>query len=94
MSKYFFFFLGFLLILSCISANLSADSTGIWANAKWIAYEQLDDSMKVVPAVHGSGRGLGEKCIKRSIVPLFRKDFKVPDNVESAVINISGLGHY
>lgn len=94
MSKYFLFFLCSLLIFSCKYANLSADSNGIWANAKWIAYEQLEDSMKVVPAVHGSGRGLGKKCIKRSIVPLFRKDFKVPDNVESAVINISGLGHY
>jgi hypothetical protein len=26
-----------------------------WENAKWIAYEKLHDSLKIVPAEHGSG---------------------------------------
>ncbi len=94
MSKYLLFFLGYLLLISCQNEKSSSDPTDTWANAKWIAFEQLAEDMKVVPAVHGQGNGLGERCIKRSVVPLFRKDFKVPDNIESAVIHISGLGHY
>jgi alpha-L-rhamnosidase len=70
------------------------DKTDTWANAKWISYEKLEDSMKVVPAVHGSGDELGNKCIKRSVVPMFRKEFSVVENIEKASINISGLGHY
>ena len=83
-----------LLISGCKSNIQINDKTNIWANAKWIAYEQLEDSMKVVPGVHGSGNELGEKCIKRSVVPMFRKEFSVAENIEKATINISGLGHY
>lgn len=94
MSKYRYFLLATLLIISCQNAKPTFDLTDTWANAKWIAFEQMEDSLKVVPAVHGSGDELGERCIKRSIIPLFRKDFKVPDYIESAIINISGMGHY
>ena len=83
-----------LLISGCKSNIQISDKTDTWANAKWIAYEQLEDSMKVVPGVHGSGNELGEKCIKRSVVPMFRKEFSVAENIEKATINISGLGHY
>jgi len=65
-----------------------------WANARWIAFELLEDSMNVVPAVHGSGNELGNKAVKRSVVPMFRKEFTVAENIEKATINISGLGHY
>jgi len=70
------------------------DNYDSWANAKWIAFEQLEDSMKVVPAVHGSGNELGEKGIKRSVAPIFRKEFATAGEIEKASINISGLGHY
>ena len=66
----------------------------IWSDAKWIGLEQLEDSMKVVPAVHGSGNNLGNKAVKRSVVPMFRKEFQIDDDIESAVIHILGLGHY
>lgn len=74
----------------------SAQSVSVktWAGARWIALEQLADSMKVVPAVHGSGNELGNKCISRSVVPMFRKDFVVEKEIDKAIINISGLGHY
>lgn len=81
-------------ISGCKSNIQTGDKTDTWANAKWIAFEQLSDSMKVVPGVHGSGNELGEKGIKRSIVPIFRKEFSVAENIEKATINISGLGHY
>ena len=65
-----------------------------WNKAHWIAFERLEDNMKVVPAVHGSGNNLGDKCVKRSVVPMFRKEFTVAGDIELASINICGLGHY
>ncbi|HSH20320.1 MAG TPA: family 78 glycoside hydrolase catalytic domain [Draconibacterium sp.] len=87
-----FFFLA--LFVSCqkpVPENRKSDD---WADAKWIAYELLNDSLKVVPAVHGSGNSLGEKAVERSVVPMFRKEFDVSENIEKATINVSGLGHY
>lgn len=81
-------------ISGCKSNSPVNNHTENWANAKWIAWEQLEESMKIVPAVHGSGNELGEKGIKRSVVPMFRKEFNVGENLEKASINISGLGHY
>jgi alpha-L-rhamnosidase len=81
-------------LISCINNKRSNDNDHAFANSKWIAFEQLDDSMKVVPAVHGSGENLGQKCVKRSKIPMFRKEFYETGNIESASINICGLGHY
>jgi len=65
-----------------------------WNKADWICYENLPDSMKVVPGVHGSGDKLGNKAVKRSVVPLLRKEFIVKDKIKSAKLYICGLGHY
>ncbi|MGD9558676.1 MAG: family 78 glycoside hydrolase catalytic domain [Mangrovibacterium sp.] len=65
-----------------------------WAGARWIGFEELPDSMRVVPGIHGSGNGLGEKAVQRPVVPFFRKDFLLKKNVVSATLFISGLGHY
>ena len=83
-----------ILWMSCTDTTSPEGSSDVWSNAKWIAYEQLQDSMKVVPGVHGSGDALGHRSKDRSIVPLFRKDFTVRNKVKSASISISGLGHY
>jgi alpha-L-rhamnosidase len=82
------------LCTGCQDSKQDNNQSNAWANARWIAYEQLEDSMKVVPAVHGSGDELGNKAVKRSVVPMFRKEFSVAENIEKASINISGLGHY
>ncbi len=86
-------FLTLTLLLSCVNGRAETKSDN-WSNAQWISFEQLKDYMLIVPGVHGSGNHLGEKGIKRSIVPMFRRDFIIEDSVESAIINISGLGHY
>ena len=65
-----------------------------WDKAQWISYENLPDSMKVVPGVHGDGDDLGNKAIKRSIVPLFRKEFRIEKKIKEAMLYISGLGQY
>jgi len=86
-------FLFAIFLLSCTIAGATTKSD-IWSKAQWIAFEELQDHMRIVPGVHGSGKQLGEKGIKRSIVPLFRRDFTLEDDIESAIIHISGLGHY
>jgi alpha-L-rhamnosidase len=66
-----------------------------WANAQWIGYEELTDSMRVAPGVHAPLVGeLGDKCMVRSIVPLFRKEFDMAKKVKSALLFITGLGQY
>lgn len=81
------------LLSSCINENATTKSDQ-WSTAQWISFEQLPDSMQVVPGVHVYGNQLSEKGFKRSVVPMFRKDFMIDNSIESAIINISGLGHY
>jgi alpha-L-rhamnosidase len=69
-------------------------SVNDWNKATWIGYENFPDSMKVVPGVHGNGDGLGNKAIRRSIVPQFRKEFGIEKKIKNATLYISGLGHY
>lgn len=82
------------LFSSCQVKNQKAENANVWDSAKWIAYEHLIDSMKIIPAVHGSGNDLGDKGVKRSVVPMFRREFSLTGNIKKAKINISGLGHY
>ena len=82
------------LLTNSQNARPADESNKTWANAQWIALEELEDSKKVVPAVHGSGDELGHKAVERSIVPLFRKEFQIAKEIENAAINICGLGHY
>lgn len=68
--------------------------TADWSGARWIAYEELPDSRKLVPGVHGAGDNLGELAKQRPVVPLFRKEFEARDGIVRALIFVSGLGHY
>ncbi|MBX6381048.1 MAG: family 78 glycoside hydrolase catalytic domain [Thermoflavifilum aggregans] len=65
-----------------------------WNDAQWIAYEKLPDSMKVFPGVHGSGDNLGNKAVKKAVIPCFRKDFQINKKVEQAYVYVCGLGQY
>ena len=66
-----------------------------WDNAKWIGYDELPDSLVIVPGIHTpDARKLGDKLKQRTIIPLFRKEFSASKKVVNAVIFISGLGHY
>lgn len=66
-----------------------------WSNAKWIGFDDLPDSMLVIPGVHGGeAKKLGNKAMQRTVVPLFRKEFAVAKKVKRAMAYISGLGHY
>lgn len=65
-----------------------------WDGAKWIAYENLDPELRLVPGVHGNGDNLKEKALQRPVIPLFRKSFQISKEISSAVLSVSGLGHY
>lgn len=86
----------FLLILfvSCKDAHQETAQSDIWGSAQWIGLERMEDSLRVVPGIHGFNKWLKNKYTKRSTVPLFRKSFKVEKTIDKAIINISGLGHY
>lgn len=68
--------------------------TGDWKDAKWIAYQELADSMKVYPGFQGSGDHLGNKVIERAVIPYFRKEFPVRKKITSAYAYVCGLGQY
>ncbi len=66
-----------------------------WSAAKWIGYEQMNDSMRTVPGIHEPyAEELGNKCIQRPVVPLFRKSFVVSKKVKAALLFVTGLGQY
>lgn len=69
-------------------------SVADWGKAKWIGYEELAAELKLVPGVHGNGNDQGQKALKRTVVPLFRKNFIAKKNISSATLFVSGLGHY
>ena len=82
-----------IFLISCLDTS-HENNTDTLNNAKWVAFEQLQDSMVVVPGIHGLGNGVGNKLKDRSIVPMFRKDFTIRKEVKNASISICGLGHY
>jgi alpha-L-rhamnosidase len=65
-----------------------------WSRAKWIGYEDIPDSLLLVPGVHGSGNDLGNIAKKRTTVPCFRKEFSLEKKITRALVFVSGLGHY
>jgi hypothetical protein len=67
---------------------------GDWGSARWIGFEDLPDSMKIVPGIHGSGDKLGSKGVSRSVVPLFRKELIVDKKIANATLSVCGLGQY
>jgi hypothetical protein len=65
-----------------------------WDGAEWIGYEDIPDSLLLVPGVHGNGNNLGEIAKKRTVVPYFRKGFSVEKKIKKALVFVSGLGQY
>ena len=65
-----------------------------WKNARWIGYEDMPAEKRMVPGVHGNGDELGDKCVDRPVVPLFRKEFEVGKKINEATLYITGLGQY
>ncbi len=65
-----------------------------WKNAEWFGYEEIPDSMLLVPGVHGNGDHLGEVAKRRTVIPCFRREFRIPKKVDRALVFVCGLGQY
>ncbi len=65
-----------------------------WQGAQWIGYEDMPANKRMVPGVHGNGNKLGELCVDRTVVPLFRKEFVVRKKIKEATLYVTGLGQY
>lgn len=69
-----------------------------WKNAKWICYDELPDSLRLVPGIHGVNNALikklGDKYNKTPVLPLFRKVFSIQKPIQNAILFITGLGQY
>ncbi|WP_345028820.1 family 78 glycoside hydrolase catalytic domain [Ravibacter arvi] len=65
-----------------------------WENARWIGWEELPDSMRVVPFVHMRMKPGDCRIMPNAVSPLLRKEFAVNKKVKNALLFISGLGHY
>ena len=65
-----------------------------WNGARWIGYEEIPDSLLLIPGVHLNGDNLGAVAKKRTTIPYFRKDFSVEKTITRAFVFTSGLGHY
>lgn len=82
-----------------VSSEASYFVTGItmkkeWSASKWIGFEKLDDSMKVYPGVVGNSKHLGQRAIKRAVIPCFRKTMIISKDITDAYVFICGLGQY
>jgi alpha-L-rhamnosidase len=65
-----------------------------WEDAKWIGYEEIPDSLLLVPGVHGSGDNLGNIAKERTTIPFFRKEFTLDKKISHAYAFVCGLGQY
>lgn len=63
-----------------------------WAGAKWIAFQEMEDSLRILPGeefVKGQPKGTINDTL-----PLFRKTFSITKKIKKATVFISGLGHF
>jgi alpha-L-rhamnosidase len=65
-----------------------------WSGAQWIGYEELPAQKRMVPGVHGNGDKLGNLCVDKPVIPLFRKEFTVSKKIKEATLYVTGLGQY
>ncbi len=63
-----------------------------WKNAKWIAYEEINDTSVIAPLVHQGGKK--SWGARRNVLPLLRKDFLLTKVVKNATAFICGLGQF
>jgi hypothetical protein len=63
-----------------------------WKESKWIAYDEIVDSLIIAPHVHLNGkRSWGPR---KDVLPMMRKEFTVDKTVKSATAFICGLGQF
>jgi len=69
-------------------------SAANWGDAKWIGYEQMPPSERLVPGIHQPEDRNPGQLLARPVVPLFRKAFTARSPVVQALAFVCGLGQY
>jgi len=77
---------------SISSWQMGLPSVKDWKGAKWIGYEELPDSLRIVPAQEN--RGAKNLSALNNTLPLLSKTFNVKKTVKKASLFICGLGHF
>ncbi|WP_235905988.1 family 78 glycoside hydrolase catalytic domain [Ginsengibacter hankyongi] len=67
-------------------------STGDWKDAKWIGYNKLPDSLRLVPAIDNAGDKRWTEGA--DTLPLLRKEFTINKQIKKATVFITGLGQF
>ena len=67
-----------------------------WKQAQWIALERDAQEKKLYPGIHAPlvQQKIGDRKIGGYRLPMFRKKLVVEKEIEEAIVNISGLGHF
>ncbi|MBX3253207.1 MAG: family 78 glycoside hydrolase catalytic domain [Chitinophagaceae bacterium] len=65
-----------------------------WKQARWIGMEDAPASARIVPFVHGKLKENDRRMLRNPVAPLLRKSFPVSKKITSALLFITGLGHY
>ncbi|GGH00143.1 alpha-L-rhamnosidase [Mucilaginibacter phyllosphaerae] len=63
-----------------------------WKGAKWIAYEKMPDSLRIVPAIDNPADSRWNKG--NDVLPLMRKEVTITKEIKKATIFITGLGQF
>jgi hypothetical protein len=72
--------------------EMGLPETKDWNGAKWIAYEEINDTAIIIPHMHQNGkRAWGAR---RNVLPALRKTFSVTKKIAKATAFICGLGQF
>jgi hypothetical protein len=63
-----------------------------WKGARWIAYEAMNDTLKIIPAEENRGSKTHQPL--NDVLPLMRKTFSIRKAVKKATLFMAGLGHF
>jgi hypothetical protein len=65
-----------------------------WNNARWIALQELPDSLRIVPGIKGKGEHYNYLGKMQDTLPCFRREFHISKKLKQATAFVSGLGHF
>lgn len=65
-----------------------------WSGADWIGFEEIPDSMLLVPGIHRGTPVRDNLARKRTVIPYFRKEINLDKKIDKVFVFVSGLGHY
>ncbi|MES2894266.1 MAG: family 78 glycoside hydrolase catalytic domain [Bacteroidota bacterium] len=74
------------------SWQMGLEGMAAWANARWIGYEKLPDSLKLIVGI--PDRGPKTLPVPKDVMPMLRKSFPVSNSVANATLFITGLGQF